>query len=41
LAFGRAAKPEELQLTSEFVKRNGLPAFCRVVFNATEFLYVN
>ncbi len=41
LAFGRAARDEELALTGEFIGRNGLPAFCRVLFNSNEFLYIN
>ena len=41
LAFARGPKQEELELTIEFIKLNGLPAFCRVLFNSNEFLYVN
>lgn len=41
LAFGRPATPEELEITSAFIAKNGLPAFCRVLFNSNEFLYVN
>jgi hypothetical protein len=41
LAFGRPAKPRELDLTAGFIERNGLAAFCRVLFNSNEFLYVN
>ena len=41
LAYGRDAKPAEIGPSAEFVTKNGLAAFCRVLFNANEFLYVN
>jgi hypothetical protein len=41
LALARRPRAEELELTHEFIKNNGLPAFCRVIFNTNEFLYVN
>ncbi len=41
LAFGRDPKPGELALSIEFVRANDLAAFCRVLFNANEFLYLN
>ena len=41
LAFGRSATPQDLNLGLGFVKKNGLAAFCRVLFNANEFLYLN
>jgi hypothetical protein len=41
LAFGRPATPQDLNLGLGFVKENGLAAFCRVLFNANEFLYLN
>tara|TARA_Y100000766_G_scaffold125294_1_gene107681 strand:- start:1942 stop:2166 length:225 start_codon:yes stop_codon:yes gene_type:complete len=41
LAFGRPATTEDLNLGLSFVKENGLAAFCRVLFNANEFLYLN
>jgi len=40
LAFGRSPLPEELKLTSGFVARHGLAAFCRVLFNSNEFVYL-
>jgi hypothetical protein len=40
LAFGRAAAAAERQRAETFVRKNGLPAFCRVVLNASEFVYV-
>jgi hypothetical protein len=41
LALAREPSEEELLLTSAFVKKNGLPAFCRVLFNSNEFIYLN
>jgi hypothetical protein len=41
LAFGRPATAADLNLGLRFVKENGLAAFCRVLFNANEFLYLN
>ena len=41
LAFYREAQPEELGLAIAFINKNGLPAFCRVIFNSNEFLYLN
>ena len=41
LAFGRAPQEDELQLTVPFVEQHGLSAFCRVMFNSNEFLYVD
>ena len=41
LAFGREAKPEELAIAGPFIAEHGLPAYCRVLFNANEFVYVN
>ncbi len=40
LAFGRDASDDELKISGEFVQRYGLPAFCRVILNTNEFLYV-
>ena len=41
LAFGRPPAAEEVAMNRAFIEANGLPAFCRVLFNANEFLYVN
>ena len=41
LAYGRDPDGEELDLTTRFVKQHGLPAMCRVIFNSSEFLYVD
>ncbi len=40
LAFGRAAVEQELASARALVREHGLPAFCRALFNANEFLYV-
>jgi len=41
LAFGRLPDAQEETVTRAFVKRHGLAALCRVLFNSNEFLYVN
>jgi hypothetical protein len=41
LAFSRKAQAEELADAKAFVARHGLVAFCRVIFNSNEFLYVD
>ncbi|MEX2112295.1 MAG: DUF1553 domain-containing protein, partial [Pirellulales bacterium] len=41
LAFGRSALDDELAAARQLVQDHGLPAFCRMVFNANELLYVN
>ena len=41
LAYSRPSQPEEVRLAREFVMKHSLPAFCRVVFNTNEFLYVD
>jgi hypothetical protein len=41
LAYGRIATEAELEESRAFVAENGLPAFCRVLFNSNGFLYVN
>lgn len=40
LAYNRATREEDLDLTREFVSKHGLPAYCRIIFNSNEFLYV-
>lgn len=40
LAYGRPADEAEKKRASEFVAQHGLKAFCRVVFNSNEFVYV-
>jgi len=39
-AYGRTADADEIQLASRFVKKHGLPALCRVVFNSNEFVFI-
>jgi hypothetical protein len=41
LSFGRAPEPPELAIGKEFVAQHGLAAFCRVLLNSNEFLYVD
>ena len=40
LAYGRAPTADEASWGEEFVDRHGLAAYCRVLFNTNEFLYV-
>jgi hypothetical protein len=41
LAYARLPVPDEITIAKEFVAQHGLPAFCRVVFNSNEFLYID
>lgn len=41
LAFGRKPSKEEAKLAGRFVEEQGLFAFCRSLFNANEFVYVD
>lgn len=41
LAFGRAPAEDELAAAERLVADEGLMIFCRALFNANEFLYVN
>lgn len=40
LTFLREPTPDELAASSQFIKEHGLPAFCRAMLNANEFLFV-
>ena len=40
LSYNRPATAEDLELARAFVGEHGLTAYCRVVFNSNEFLYV-
>lgn len=40
LAFGRPTAADEVSRATRFAADHGLPALCRVLFNANEFLYV-
>jgi len=39
--YGRAPDRDEVSLSVDFVKRRGLPAFCRAMWNSSEFLFVD
>jgi hypothetical protein len=41
LAFGRPPEDDELARARELVKEQGLSVFCRAIYNANEFLYLN
>ena len=41
LALGREPKGREAELARQFVEQRGLFQFCRALFNANEFLYVD
>jgi hypothetical protein len=41
LAFSRSPDGDELAAAKKLVSEAGLPVFCRALFNANEFLYVN
>jgi hypothetical protein len=41
LAFGRVPSKREATEAEQFIEKRGLDQFCRVVFNANEFLYVD
>ncbi|MFM9962497.1 MAG: DUF1553 domain-containing protein [Planctomycetaceae bacterium] len=40
LAFGRSPTTDETAAATAFVKQHGLPALCRALLNANEFLFV-
>jgi hypothetical protein len=41
LAFGRVPAPSELKDAITLVRASGMPALCRALYNANEFLYVD
>jgi hypothetical protein len=41
LAYARQADEREIAVVAPFIRRNGLEAFCRVVFNSNEFVQVD
>ncbi len=41
LAFGRDAEADERSAARQLIEAHGLTVFCRALFNASEFLYVN
>jgi hypothetical protein len=40
LAFGRSPAPEEADAAARLVRRHGLPALCRALFNTNEFMSI-
>jgi mono/diheme cytochrome c family protein len=40
LAFGRPAMPEEIAAAEKLIAAHGLPAFCRALYNANEFITI-
>ena len=40
-ALARDPAPEEIEFSREFIQEHGLAAFCRVLFNANEFVHVH
>jgi hypothetical protein len=41
LAFGRLPAADEKQVAVDFLKRNSLPQLCHLIFNMSEFIYVD
>jgi hypothetical protein len=41
LTYGRSPEPSELETLTPFVTDHDLPALCRVLFNSSEFLYID
>jgi len=41
LLFSRPCEEKELESSKQFITEHGLPAFCRALLNANEFVYVN
>ncbi len=41
LTLQRGPRADELGVASDFVERHGLAAFCRVLFNSNEFIYLD
>ncbi len=41
LAFGRSPAPAERQIALDYLKRNSLPQLCHLIFNMSEFIYVD
>ena len=40
LAFGRPASDLEKNVSADLIRNNGLPAFCRTIYNTNEFVYL-
>jgi hypothetical protein len=41
LAFGREPEPTEQNAAAVLIRTHGVPAFCRALYNANEFVYVD
>ncbi len=41
LALARGEQPDELATAEAFIAAQGLPAYCRVLLNCNEFLYID
>lgn len=41
LAYAREATPEEIDVSVDFIKQQGLTLFCRAIYNSNEFLFLN
>jgi hypothetical protein len=41
LAFGRPPSAEERQIALDYLQRNSLPRLCLLMFNMSEFIYVD
>ena len=41
LVFSREPTPQEMAETSAYVQRYGLENFCRLLYNANEFVFVD
>src|SRR5438105_5360621 len=41
LALGRPPSPEERSALGDFARKHGLPATCRLLFNANEFVFID
>jgi hypothetical protein len=40
LAYGRGAEEQAMKISVPFIEKHGLAAWCRVIFNSNELLYV-
>ena len=40
LAYGRDLNGKDFELSRSFIRKHGLVAWCRVIFNSNELLYV-
>ena len=41
MAFGRTPNADERQIALDYLRRNSLPLLCRLMFNMSEFIYVD